>query len=66
MLDIRIPIGLLFTLLGILLTVYGLLTRDNADLYVKSFQQNINLWSGLLMLVFGAVMLWWARRGKGK
>lgn len=64
MLDIRIPIGLLFTLLGVLLTVYGFMTRDEADLYVKSFQQNVNLWSGLLMLVFGGVMLWWARRGK--
>jgi hypothetical protein len=64
MLDIRIPIGLLFTLLGVLLTVYGLLTREDAALYVKSFQQNVNLWSGLLMLVFGAGMLWWARRGK--
>ncbi|MGB3007747.1 MAG: hypothetical protein WBC06_14615 [Chitinophagaceae bacterium] len=57
MLDIRIPIGLLFTVLGVLLTAYGLLTNADTELYIKSFNYNINIWSGLVMLVFGAVML---------
>lgn len=57
MLDIRIPIGLLFTVLGVLLTAYGLLTNADTTLYIKSFNYNINIWSGLVMLVFGAVML---------
>jgi len=57
MLDIRIPIGLLFTVLGVLLTAYGFFTNSDAVLYAKSFQYNVNLWSGLFMLVFGAVML---------
>jgi uncharacterized membrane protein len=64
MLDIRIPIGLLFTVLGILLTAYGFLTNANSELYSKSFQFNVNLWSGLLMLVFGVVMLLTSRKKK--
>jgi hypothetical protein len=64
MLDIRIPIGLLFTVLGLLLTAYGFLTNTNTELYAKSFQYNVNLWSGLLMLVFGVIMLLTARKKK--
>ena len=55
MLDIRIPIGLLFTVLGLLVTAYGIITNSDAELYKKSFQYNVNLWSGLLMLVFGVI-----------
>lgn len=64
MLDIRIPIGLLFTVLGVLLTAYGFFTNADAVLYAKSFQYNVNLWSGLFMLVFGTVMLLTARKKK--
>ncbi len=64
MLDIRIPIGLLFTVLGVLVTAYGIITNSNTELYAKSFQYNVNLWSGLLMLVFGVVMLLTVKRKK--
>ena len=64
MLDIRIPIGLLFTVLGLLVTAYGIITNSDAELYKKSFQYNVNLWSGLLMLVFGVIMLLLARKKK--
>jgi len=64
MLDIRIPIGLLFTVLGLLVTAYGLITNADTELYKKSFQYNVNLWSGLLMLVFGVIMLLLARKKK--
>lgn len=57
MLDIRIPIGLLFSTLGVLLSIYGLMTGGNTEMYVKSFQINVNLWSGIGMLVFGIIML---------
>jgi hypothetical protein len=56
-LDIKIPIGLLFTVIGLLLCVYGFVTNGNAALYEKSLHININLWSGSLMLVFGIIML---------
>ncbi len=65
MLDIRIPIGLLFTVLGVLVTAYGVITNSDAELYTKSFQYNVNLWSGLLMLVFGVVMLLTVKKKKG-
>jgi hypothetical protein len=55
--DIKLPIGLMFTLLGIILSIYGLVTNGNAEMYHKSLGININLWSGLLMLVFGVLML---------
>jgi hypothetical protein len=56
-LDIKIPIGLLFTIIGLLLFVYGFITNGNVALYEKSLNININLWSGILMLVFGVLML---------
>jgi hypothetical protein len=56
-LDIKIPIGLLFTIIGLLLFVYGFVTNGNTVLYEKSLNININLWSGILMLVFGVLML---------
>ncbi len=59
-LDLRLPIGLLFTLLGLLLLVYGFLS-DRA-LYEASLGINVNAWWGLVMLLFGAVMLALARR----
>jgi hypothetical protein len=61
-LDIKLPIGLMFTILGLLLTIYGFFTIGDQDIYRKSLGININLWSGLLMLIFGSVMLFFAFR----
>ena len=55
--DIRIPIGLLFVVLGAILTVLGVFTINDTELYARSLGRNINLWTGLLMLVFGGLML---------
>ena len=57
MLDIKIPIGLMFSVFGVILLVYGFFTRNDAELYQKSLSHNVNLWMGALMLVFGGVML---------
>ena len=57
MLDIKIPIGIMFSLFGIILTIYGIFTNGNAVIYQKSFEININLWSGIGMIIFGGVML---------
>ena len=56
-LDIKIPIGLMFSILGLLLVIFGLATGSNADIYQKSMGINVNLWTGILMLVFGILML---------
>ncbi len=55
-LDIKIPIGLMFSLFGLILTLFGLFTNGD-DMYNKSIGQNINLYSGLFMLLFGGFML---------
>jgi hypothetical protein len=67
--DIKFPIGLMFSLLGLILTFYGLFTNADAGLYQRSLGININLWSGAGMLVFGILMLglaWKSRKTKSK
>ncbi len=61
-LDIRIPIGLMFGVIGLMLVVYGAFTGGSAE-YQRSLGINVNLWWGLLLCAFSAVMLWLARRG---
>ena len=65
-LDIRLPIGGLFTVLGLLVGGYGLATGADAAHYKASLGVNINLWWGLVMLVFGVVMLAVASRARGR
>jgi len=57
MLDIRIPIGLLFAILGVILTVFGIITASDTEMYAKSLSVNVNLYMGIIMLAFGGVML---------
>ena len=63
-LDIRLPIGLMFSLLGAILAGYGLFTASDKAAHERSLGININLWWGLAMLVFGMVMLFLGRRRK--
>jgi len=60
-LDIRLPIGLMFTIIGLLLAGFGLL--GDKSIYERSLGMNVNLWWGLVMLAFGIVMLVLGRRG---
>jgi hypothetical protein len=62
-LDIRWPIGLLFSLVGALLVIFGLISGSDAELYKRSLGININLNWGLVLLVFGGCMLLMAWRG---
>ena len=61
-LDIRMPIGGLFVVLGLLIGGYGLATAGDAAHYAKSLSLNVNLWWGLVMLGFGLLMLMGALR----
>jgi hypothetical protein len=54
-LDLRVPIGLLFGLLGALLAGYGLLS--DPAIYRVSLGINVNLWWGLVLALFGVLML---------
>jgi len=60
-LDIRLPIGLLFALVGAVLVAFGIL--GSPDLYQRSLGYNVNLWWGLVLLVFGLLFLYYGRRG---
>ena len=60
-LDIRIPIGLMFAILGVVLIISGF--AMDASVYRRSLGINVNLWWGLVLLVFGAVMFLFGRRG---
>jgi uncharacterized membrane protein len=64
MVDIRIPIGLMFTVVGIIISVFGFFTMSNTEMYHKSLGINVNIIMGLFMLIFGLVMLYFARRKK--
>ena len=55
-LDLRSPMGLMFTFTGVILTAWGLKTNGNAELYARSLGINANLWWGLVLLVFGLTM----------
>ena len=65
-LDLRLPIGGLFSVLGVMLAGYGLVTASNTEMYVKSSGMNINLIWGVVMIVTGLIFLGLARRGARK
>ena len=60
--DLRLPIGILFSLFGLILTVYGVITKGS-EIYQKSLGINMNINWGIVLLVFGGFMLFLAKRG---
>jgi hypothetical protein len=61
-LDIRWPIGIMFSLIGTLLLIEAAIAGPSA----KALGININLWWGIVLLVFGVAMLFGAARGSKK
>ncbi len=61
MLDLRIPSGFFFTLLGIILTALGIF---DSGLRARLTETNVNLYCGIFMVLFGAVLLLLARRAR--
>jgi hypothetical protein len=61
-LDLRLPIGLMFTIFGAMLVVYGLVS--DPAVYARSLGLNVNLWWGLVLVAFGLTMLALARAGR--
>ena len=59
--DLRIPMGLMFTIVGAILTLYGAVTHGSA-IYERSAGMDINLIWGLVMLAFGLAMFLMGRR----
>ena len=60
--DLRIPLGLIFTLFGLILIGTGL--WGGPELVRQSLGINMNLWWGVVQLVFGVAMLLLALRGR--
>ena len=65
-LDIRWPIGLMFSLIGAMLVVFGLATGSDTQMYSHSLGINVNVCWGSLLLLFGLFMLVMAWRGGRK
>lgn len=62
-LDIRIPIGGMFSVIGVLLVVYGLVTTGS-EIYQRSLGMNVNIIWGVVLLGFGGLMLFFGLRSK--
>lgn len=54
--DLRWPIGLMFTILGALLAIYGVATAGDA-MYARSLGYNVNLLWGVVLGLFGGSLL---------
>jgi len=63
-LDIRYPIGWMFSLFGVILAAFGLF--GDQRIYARSLGININFEAGVGLLVFGILMLALAWRGSVK
>ena len=58
--DIRNFIGALLGLYGVVLLLTGIFGTDEAAL-AKSDGVNVNIWTGIALLVSGAIFIGWAR-----
>ena len=66
MLDLRLPMGMMFALVGAMLAVYGVFTNSSTMYQEHSLGININLWWGLGLLAFGLAMLGLAKLAAGR
>ena len=63
-LDIRVPLGLVFLIIGGIMGIFGIFTHADTALYAKSLGMNINLDWGGIMFVFGAIKYFFGTRKK--
>jgi hypothetical protein len=59
--DLRIPSGLFFLLAGLVVALVGAASPETR---APLTDVNVNLYSGIAMLVFGAILLLLARRAR--
>jgi len=60
--DLRLPLGLIFTLYGIILVGTGLLSSP--EMIRQTLGQNVTLTWGFVQLLFGLTMLFLSRKRK--
>ncbi len=58
--DIRVPLGALFTAIGVVLCIFGLLSGP--AIYQRSLGIDVNFVWGSVLLAFGVAMLFFGRR----
>ena len=63
-LDLRIPLGAIFSLFGLLLVAYGAL--GDSSIYQRSLNINVNLWWGAFLLVGGLTLLILGKKGSAR
>ena len=63
-LDLRIPLGAILSLFGLLLAAYGAI--GDSSIYQRSLNININLWWGGILLVGGLTLLILGRKGSAR
>jgi hypothetical protein len=56
---------MMFSITGSVLTAFGIATRNRADIYLRSMGIDANLWWGLVLLIFGMMLLSLGRKGQG-
>jgi len=59
-LDIRTPIGLMFAIVGALMTIASFFL--NTEIYHRSLGINVNFWWGIVMFIFGITMFFFGKR----
>lgn len=65
-LDLRLPMGMMFSMIGAVLLAFGLATRTRPEIYTRSFGIDANIWWGLVVLLFGLIAIGMGRRGQGR
>jgi len=60
-LDIRLPLGLIFLIIGAIMALYGAFTWGS-PMYLSSGGINLNVVWGTVMIVFGGIMFALSRR----
>ena len=62
--DLRIPLGAIFAIFGLLLMAYG--AFSDTSLYQRSLNINVNLWWGAVLFLGGSTLLYFGRKGASR
>lgn len=65
-LDLRIPMGMMFAMMGAVLAAFGLSVHNRPELAARIPHAGADLWWGVVVLVFGIMLLSLGRRGQGR
>jgi uncharacterized YccA/Bax inhibitor family protein len=67
--DIRLPIGLMFSIIGVMIAAYGVMTQGDPMYQEHSLGINVNICWGSALVLFGLIMfalVWRAKKSAGR